>query len=72
MAVATQLQFDKKKNTIVFENYSTEPVRLTNEEKYAYNQLLLALSITSSKLKLVQETIDRMEDRKEISKENNR
>lgn len=30
MAVATQLQFDKKNKTIVFENYSTEPVRLTN------------------------------------------
>jgi hypothetical protein len=30
MAVATQLQFDKKKNTIVLENYSSEPVRLTN------------------------------------------
>jgi hypothetical protein len=30
MAVATQLQFDKKKNSIVFENYSSEPVRLTN------------------------------------------
>jgi hypothetical protein len=30
LAVATQLQFDKKKNTIIFENYSTEPVRLTN------------------------------------------
>jgi hypothetical protein len=29
MAVATQLQFDKKKNTIVLENYSSEPVRLT-------------------------------------------
>jgi hypothetical protein len=28
MAVATQLRFDKKKNTIIFENYSTEPVRL--------------------------------------------
>jgi hypothetical protein len=28
LAVATQLQFDKKKNTIVFENYSNEPVRL--------------------------------------------
>jgi hypothetical protein len=28
LAVATQMQFDKKKNTIVFENYSTEPVRL--------------------------------------------
>lgn len=32
MAVATQLQFDKKKNSIIFENYSTEPVRLTNVE----------------------------------------
>ncbi len=30
MAVATQLRFDKKKQTIIFENYSTEPVRLTN------------------------------------------
>jgi hypothetical protein len=30
MALATQLQFDKKKNTIVFENYSSEPVRLQN------------------------------------------
>jgi len=30
MAVATQLRFDKKEKTIVFENYSTEPVRLTN------------------------------------------
>ena len=49
-----------------------EPVRLTSEEKYAYNQLLLALSITSSKLKLVHEKIDRVEDRKEITKENNR
>lgn len=28
LAVATQLKFDKKKNTIVFENYSSEPVRL--------------------------------------------
>lgn len=28
MAVATQLKFDKKTNAIVFENYSTEPVRL--------------------------------------------
>ncbi len=30
MAVATQLRFDKKQNQIIFENYSTEPVRLTN------------------------------------------
>jgi hypothetical protein len=30
MAVATQLRFDKKDKTIIFENYSSEPVRLTN------------------------------------------
>jgi hypothetical protein len=30
LAVATQLQFEKKTNTIVFENYSSEPVRLQN------------------------------------------
>jgi len=30
MAYATQIQFDKKKNTIELENYSSEPVRLNN------------------------------------------
>lgn len=30
LAVATQLKFDKKQNTIIFENFSTEPVRLQN------------------------------------------
>lgn len=30
MAVATQISFDKKKNTIELENYSSEPVRLNN------------------------------------------
>jgi hypothetical protein len=30
MAVATQLRFDKKAKTIIFENYASEPVRLTN------------------------------------------
>jgi hypothetical protein len=30
MAVATQLRFDKKQKTIIFEDYSSEPVRLTN------------------------------------------
>jgi hypothetical protein len=28
MPVAVQLQFDKKKNQVIVENYSTEPVRL--------------------------------------------
>lgn len=32
--------------------------KLTQEEKYAYNQVLLALSITSSKLRLVQDSIN--------------
>jgi hypothetical protein len=32
-------------------------VKLTKEEKYAYDQLMLALSITSSKLKLVSEKV---------------
>lgn len=31
---------------------------LTKEEKYAYDQLMLALSITESKLKIVRDTID--------------
>ena len=30
MAVATQLRFDKKEKTIIFEDYASEPVRLTN------------------------------------------
>jgi hypothetical protein len=30
MAYATQINFDKKKNTIELENYSSEPVRLNN------------------------------------------
>lgn len=33
-------------------------VKLTEEEKFAYDQLMLALSITSSKLKMVREKVD--------------
>ena len=33
------------------------PVKLTKEEKYAYGQLMLALSITESKLKIVRDAI---------------
>ena len=35
---------------------------LTDEEKYAYRQLMLALSISSSKLKIVQDTINGSEE----------
>ena len=38
--------------------------RLTKEEKYAYDQLKVALWITGSKLKVVQDTIDRVDDKR--------
>lgn len=41
----------------------SQPVEtLTAEEKYAYDQLMLALSITGSKLRIVKDKIDRMEE----------
>jgi hypothetical protein len=44
----------------VFKN--TQPdVRLTKEEQYAYSQLMLALSITSSKLKMVKDKVEGLE-----------
>ena len=36
--------------------------RLTTEERYAYDRLMLALSIAGNKLKVVQDTIDRKSD----------
>ena len=36
--------------------------KLTSEEKYAYDRLMLALSIAGNKLKVVQDTIDRKSD----------
>ena len=38
--------------------------RLTKEEQYAYDQLKVALWLTGSKLKVVQDTIDRVDDQK--------
>jgi hypothetical protein len=45
---------------------------LTKEEKYAYGQLMLALSITGSKLKIVKDTINGIEERENAAKENER
>ncbi len=47
-------------------------VTLTSEEKYAYGQLMLALAITSSKLRIVQDTITRIEDGKNTAGRNER
>ncbi len=47
---------------------SEKTVRLTEEEKYAYDQLMLALSITSSKLNMVKQTVDGAENQTAILK----
>ena len=46
--------------------------KLTDEEKYAYNRLILALAVTSSKLKLVQDTISQIEEGKTAGSTNDR
>jgi hypothetical protein len=44
-----------------------EPLEtLTAEEKYAYDQLMLALSITGSKLKIVKDKIDGIEEQNAV------
>lgn len=41
-------------------------VKLTEEEKYAYEQLMLALSITGSKLKLVKDKVQGIEEQNAV------
>jgi hypothetical protein len=48
--------------------YAAPAAELTAEEQFAYRQLMLALSITGSKLKIVQDTIDGTEDLNDDSK----
>ncbi len=53
---------NRQKETKSRVSKNTKPnVRLTKEEKYAYNQLMLALSITSSKLKMVKDKVEGLE-----------
>jgi hypothetical protein len=47
-------------------------VALTQEERYAYHQLMLALSISSSKLKVVQDAINGVESNETSTKQNDR
>ncbi len=46
-------------------------VKLTEEEKAAYEKLMLALSITSSKLKIVKDKVQNLDDQTAINTENN-
>lgn len=41
----------------------TKSVQLSTEEKYAYDQLMLALSITGSKLKILKDKVDGVEEK---------
>ena len=50
----------------------TSTVALTDDERYAYQQLMLALSISSSKLKIVQDAVNGVEDKDSPTKQNNR
>ena len=47
------------------------PVKLTDEEKYAYGQLMLALSITESKLKIVTDAVSGSETKTVVEKGKN-
>jgi hypothetical protein len=42
------------------------PATLTAEEKYAYDQLMLALSITSSKLKIVKDKVSQIDEQNAV------
>ena len=46
-----------------------KPDEFTTEEKYAYNQLMLALSITGSKLRLVTDKIEGTEKQNAVNKD---
>jgi hypothetical protein len=67
--VKTVFKFRKPavRNTLLAQgrNIKTEKpkVRLTEEERYAYNQLMLALSITGSKLKIVRDKVQGLEEK---------
>jgi hypothetical protein len=43
-------------------------IRLTKEEKFAYDQLMLALSITSSKLKIVKDKVEGLDEKSTVLK----
>ena len=54
-------------NAVAFKTKDINPpVAFTDEEKYAYGQLMLALSITESKLKIVKDAITGNEEMKTV------
>lgn len=49
-----------------------ETTALTKEERYAYERLMLALAISSSRLKMVQNAVDGVDDADNSPRQNNR
>ena len=60
-----------RQNNLIARNVEAKKpaVKLTKEEKFAYDQLMLALSITSSKLKIVKDKIDGIEEQSAVLKD---
>ena len=57
----------RRENIAAQQKKFTEPEEpLTKEEQYAYNQLMLALTITGSKLKIVQDKINGIEEQNAV------
>lgn len=62
----------KRTTTVAIQKKDINPaINLTAEEKYAYGQLMLALSITESKLRIVKDTITGNEEMKTVEKGKN-
>ncbi len=65
---ARNIETDKQHDSTALNIAAKKPTtKFTKQEIYAYDQLMLALSITSSKLKLVQDKVDGVEDKTNIS-----
>jgi len=67
-----RLPKDQIRNTLAKRNLKRGPVQLTKDEQYAYEQLKLALWIAGTKAKVVQDTIDRVDETKSPSDRNNK
>ena len=61
----------KRRPAVKAHSKKTDTAVLTKEERYAYQQLMLALSISSSKLNVVRDAINGVEDTND-AKQNNR
>jgi len=59
-----------RQNKLTVQNVEVKKpmVELTKEEKYAYSQLMLALSITSSKFKMVKDKVENVEEQNAVRK----